>query len=180
MANGDTRGLVFDVQGHSVHDGPGTRTTVFLNGCPLSCVWCCNPEGLFTKPVVVRREIKCKHCGRCVEACPHHAISVDAAGVATFDRTFCDVCTTHECVANCYHEALEVSGKWMTVDDLMAVFKRDRQFWGSRGGVTFSGGEPLFQRDFILPLLRHCREARIHVCIETTACVPRRATCSRR
>lgn len=171
MANGDTRGLVFDVQGHSVHDGPGTRTTVFLNGCPLSCVWCCNPEGLFTRPVVVRREIKCKHCGRCVEACPHHAITVDAAGVATFDRTSCDVCTTHECVASCYHEALEVSGKWTTVDDLMAVFKRDRQFWGSRGGVTFSGGEPLFQREFILEMLRRCREARLHVCIETTACV---------
>ena len=167
------KGLVFDIQGHSVHDGPGTRTTVFLAGCPLECVWCCNPEGLFTKPVVVRREPKCKRCGRCLEACPKHAITLDDAGRAVFDRSRCDDCTTHECVANCYHEALEVSGKWMTVDELMRLFARDRQFWGSRGGVTFSGGEPLRQRDFILPLLRRCTEARIHTAIETTACVAR-------
>lgn len=173
-AKGGLKGLVFDVQGHSVHDGPGTRTTVFLAGCPLECVWCCNPEGLFLQPVVVRREIKCKGCRRCEEACPRHAISRDAAGVATFDRSLCDVCTTHECVESCYHEALEVSGEWMTVDGLMTVFQRDRQFWGSRGGVTFSGGEPLRQREFILELLRRCKEARIHVAIETTACVSER------
>lgn len=170
-AKGETKGLVFDVQGHSVHDGPGTRTTVFLAGCPLECVWCCNPEGLFTKPVVVRREPKCKRCGRCVDACPKHAITVDDAGRTVFDRSLCDACTTHECVESCYHEALEVSGKWMSVDELMRVFARDRQFWGSRGGVTFSGGEPLRQREFILELLERCSEARLHTCIETTACV---------
>ncbi len=170
-AKAERKGLVFDIQGHSVHDGPGTRTTVFLAGCPLECVWCCNPEGLFTKPVVVRREIKCKHCGRCIEACPKHAITIDESGTAVFDRALCDVCTTHECVKSCYHEALEVSGKWMTVDDLMAVFKRDRAFWGARGGVTFSGGEPLRQKEFILEVLRRCKEDRLHTAIETTACL---------
>lgn len=166
-----TKGLVFDIQGHSVHDGPGTRTTVFLAGCPLECVWCCNPEGLFTKPVVVRREIKCKKCGRCREACTRHAITLDDVGDAVFDRSLCDTCTTHECVASCYHEALEVSGRWMSADELMTIFARDRQFWGSRGGVTFSGGEPLRQREFILEVLRRCSEARLHTAIETTACV---------
>ena len=92
-----------------------------------------------------------------------------------FDRALCDVCPTHDCVEACYHEALEVSGKWMTVDDLIALFRRDRQFWGSRGGVTFSGGEPLRQREFLLEVLRRCREDRLHTCIETSACVPRDA-----
>src|SRR5512140_1842345 len=103
------KGLVFDIQGHSVHDGPGTRTTVFLAGCPLSCGWCCNPEGLFTSPVLVRRETRCKRCGRCVDACPRRAIALDATGNRVFDRALCDVCPTHDCVQACFHEALEVS-----------------------------------------------------------------------
>lgn len=174
MASGNEgpKGLVFDVQGHSVHDGPGTRTTVFMAGCPLHCVWCCNPEGLFRKPILMHRETKCKHCGRCAASCPQGAITYDEKGCGVFDRKLCDACRTFDCVDACYNEALTVSGKLYSVDDLMKIFERDRQFWGSRGGATFSGGEPLLQKDFMLPLLAECKRRFIHVCVETTACLP--------
>lgn len=164
-------GLAFDIQAHSVHDGPGTRTTVFLNGCPFACKWCCNPEGLSRKPVLMHREIRCVSCGNCLRACPKGAVTMEADG-PVFDRAVCADCESHECVAVCYHEGLVVSGTSHTVEDLVKIFQRDRQFWGSGGGVTFSGGEPLLQRDFMLPLLRRCREIRINTCVETTASLP--------
>jgi pyruvate formate lyase activating enzyme len=163
-------GLIFDVQGHSVHDGPGTRTTVFLNGCPLHCVWCSNPEGLFHSPVMMHRSSQCQCCGNCIETCPVGAPSVQD-GVLVFDRTKCDGCTTHECLDTCYHEGLVVSGERFTVDELMRILQRDRQFWGANGGVTFSGGEPLMQKDFILAMLKACKEHYMHTCIETTSCI---------
>lgn len=168
--NTEVKGLIFDIQGHSVHDGPGTRTTVFLSGCPLACIWCCNPEGLFHHPVMMYKESRCKHCGKCIEACPYGAISV-VDGKLAHNRKLCDICTTFECVEACLYEAKEISGKYYTVSELMEIFKRDRQFWGSRGGVTFSGGEPLLQKDFILQVTKACKETYIHVAIETTACL---------
>ncbi|WP_147820142.1 glycyl-radical enzyme activating protein [Salidesulfovibrio onnuriiensis] len=170
VAASQVTGLVFDVQGHSVHDGPGTRTTVFLNGCPLSCVWCSNPEGLFRKPVMMHRETRCQCCGKCIQNCPHGAASVQE-GRLVFDRALCDACTTHDCLDTCYHEAVAISGKRYTVDELMRIFQRDRQFWGSVGGVTFSGGEPLLQKPFILEVLKRCKESYIHTCVETTSCI---------
>ncbi len=163
-------GLIFDIQGHSVHDGPGTRTTVFLAGCPLNCIWCCNPEGLFTKKITMYRETRCKHCGNCINACPYNAINI-VSGNLIFDRKKCDVCTTKECVGACFNEAIIVSGKYYTIDQLMYKLKRDRPFWCSQGGVTFSGGEPLFQKKFILNVLKECKASYIHTCIETTSCV---------
>ena len=171
-APGGPTGLVFDIQAHSVHDGPGTRTTVFLGGCPFQCQWCCNPEGLATAPTVLFREGRCTACGACAEACSRGAITFDAQGHRSMDRSLCAGCSTLDCVATCYHEGLVVSGRRYTVGQLEALFQRDRQFWGSRGGVTFSGGEPLLQRDFMLPLLRRCRALGIHTCVETTASLP--------
>jgi pyruvate formate lyase activating enzyme len=171
LGKSDLRGLIFDVQGHSVHDGPGTRTTVFMNGCPLQCFWCCNPEGLFHQPVMMYSDKKCVHCGRCVEVCPSKAISFtedDCSLVQNRDE-HCDHCKTMECADACLHEAISIAGKYYTVDDLMKLFRRDRQFWGSRGGVTFSGGEPLLQHDFISEVLKKCKQAYIHTCVETTA-----------
>jgi pyruvate formate lyase activating enzyme len=165
--------LIFDIQAHSVHDGPGTRTTVFLSGCPLHCIWCCNPEGLARVPVIMWKQSKCVCCGECIKACPHKAISIaDDGKTLLHDRKFCDVCKTHECVEVCLHEALSLTAKYYTIDNLMEIFKRDRQFWGSHGGVTFSGGEPLFQQEFMLAILKKCREQYIHTAIETTTCVP--------
>jgi len=168
---GEVKGLIFDIQGHSVHDGPGTRTTVFFGGCPLDCVWCCNPEGLFHHPVVRYMSKRCVRCGNCLSACPRGALSRDGEGTIVLDRNQCDKCRSHECIAACYHEALIVTGRYYTIDELMRIFKRDRQFWASRGGVSLSGGEPLLQRSFILPLLKRCKETYIHVCIETTSCL---------
>jgi pyruvate formate lyase activating enzyme len=162
-------GLIFDIQAHSVHDGPGTRTTVFLNGCPLACLWCCNPEGLSRKPILMYRENRCTACGNCLPACPKEAISIGPDQKPVFDRAVCATCESHDCIGVCYQEGLVLSGASYTVEDLIEIFQRDRQFWGSRGGVTFSGGDPLLQRKFMLPLLQRCREIRINTCVETTA-----------
>jgi len=167
----EERGLIFDIQGHSVHDGPGTRTTVFMNGCPLHCVWCCNPEGLFHKPVIMYRSSKCICCGDCIKACPYGALSV-VDGALSHDRAVCDTCTTHECVKACLNEAVIESGRYYTQEELLKILKRDQQFWGKNGGVTFSGGEPLFQRKFISGILAECKRLHMHVCIETTSHLP--------
>lgn len=170
VVDSEPRGLVFSIQAHSVHDGPGARTTVFMSGCPLSCVWCCNPEGLFSHPVMLHSDVKCVKCGACISACPHGAISI-SEGLLSFDRKHCDSCVSHECSSVCMHEGISVSGKYYTISDLMRVFNRDRIFWGAKGGVTFSGGEPLLQRNFILPMMKKCKESYIHVTIETTSCL---------
>lgn len=168
--NKDAKGLIFDIQGHSVHDGPGTRTTVFLNGCPLNCIWCSNPEGLYREPIIMHRDSRCKCCGNCIKSCPNGAAFV-REGLLCFDRNICVKCETRECLNTCYQEALVISGQEYTVADLMDIFQRDRQFWGTKGGVTFSGGEPLLQKDFILEVLKACKESFIHTCVETTSCI---------
>lgn len=175
----EPQGLVFDIQGHSVHDGPGCRTLVFLSGCPLRCEWCANPEGMEMRPTLMFRAAKCKRkdydCTRCVRACPHGAVQVnpdpDSTEYLTIDRTFCKECDTFDCVKACAHESLALAGKWMSASELMRIISRDRQYWGGGGGVTFTGGEPLLQRDFIRTMLKKCRDAYIHTAIETSACV---------
>lgn len=171
-AGASPTGLTFDIQAHSVHDGPGTRTTVFLNGCPFACEWCCNPEGLSRKPVLMHRAARCKSCGNCFRACPDGAITRGTDGEPIFDRALCLSCDDHECVGACYQEGLVLSGEVQTVEGLVEVFQRDRQFWGSGGGVTFSGGEPLLQQDFMRALLHRCRDIRVNTCVETTASLP--------
>ncbi|MCW7754865.1 glycyl-radical enzyme activating protein [Desulfobotulus sp. H1] len=169
-ANQDAMGLIFDVQGHSVHDGPGTRTTVFLSGCPLHCVWCSNPEGLYRSPVVMHKLSRCQRCGNCLRSCPNGAVRVDN-NILLHDREICAKCTSYNCLDTCYQEALELSGRYYSVDELMRIFQRDRQFWGSKGGVTFSGGEPLLQKEFIIEILKACKSSFIHTCVETTSCM---------
>lgn len=164
------KGLVFSIQSYSVHDGPGMRTTVFLNGCPLKCGWCCNPEGLHPKQIMLYSSVKCKTCGACIEACPNDAVKL-IDGKLQFDRSKCDQCSTMECTKVCLNEGISIAGIEYTVDELMSRFQRERHFWGAKGGVTFSGGEPLMQKEFILPLLKECKDAYINTCIETTGCV---------
>lgn len=172
----ETKGLIFDIQGHSIHDGPGTRTVVFMSGCPLRCKWCCNPEGQLLHPRLIYKADLCRNCSpRCIEACPKAAArrSSNSGPPILFDRNTCDRCDSMDCVKACYMQALRASGKWYTVDELMHVLNRDRCYWGQKGGVTFSGGEPLLQHDFMAKLLNCCNEAYVSVCLETNAYVPR-------
>jgi pyruvate formate lyase activating enzyme len=166
------RGLIFDIQGYSVHDGSGCRTLVFLSGCPLRCTWCANPEGQLLRPRVMYRERKCAHTHyRCVRACPNNAIRIKdgASPPLRFDRSICDRCDSMDCVKACLSQALQISGRAYTVDELMRVLVRDQGFWGSQGGVTFSGGEPLFQAEFLSAVLEKCRSNYMHTAVETSA-----------
>lgn len=171
----EEKGLVFDIQGHSVHDGPGSRTLVFLAGCPLRCEWCANPEGMEFRQKIRYLSSKCVGCLRCVQVCPKQAISVEEGEqgekLLKINRDLCSKCETLDCAKACLNEAIVISGRWMTVAELLGILRRDRKFWGPKGGVTFSGGEPLFQKNFILQALKKCREAYIHTGIETSAYV---------
>ncbi len=158
-------GTVFDIQRFSLHDGPGIRTIVFLNGCPLSCVWCSNPESQSLKPVIMFREKECIKCGLCVKACKQGAISSENQNL--IDRDKCIGCG--ECVNVCPTSALVLKGKKMTVTQLMKELKKDSTtFRRSGGGVTLSGGEPLVQHKFAGELLKACKAMGFHTAIETT------------
>ena len=163
-----TTGLVFDIKHYSIHDGPGIRTTVFLKGCPLSCWWCHNPESQSPHMEMLLRDNRCIKCGACIETCPQAAIQwLDGEPVT--DRTLCAQCGT--CEAVCYAEARERVGREMTVAQVMAAIERDAAFYDeSRGGVTFSGGEPLWQADFLLALLQACQAREIHTALDTSGC----------
>jgi pyruvate formate lyase activating enzyme len=166
------KGLVFDIQGYSVHDGSGCRTLVFLSGCPLRCAWCSNPEGQILRPRVMHSAVKCRRaCDRCFKACPNSAVQIlqGADPPIKFNRSICDQCDDMKCVKACLNQALRIVGRSCTIDDLMRDLVRDQQFWGSRGGVTFGGGEPLFQAEFLLALLEKCRANYMHTTIETSA-----------
>ncbi len=160
------KGIVFNIQRYSIDDGPGVRTTVFMKGCPLSCLWCSNPESQCMKPEVTYRYTSCKRCGTCVEVCPEGIITLDDDGVH-IDRTKCTLCG--ECVSNCLPQALQISGKEMTVDEVFKVVKKDADYYeASGGGVTASGGEILVQADFVAELFKRCREAGFHTNADTS------------
>ena len=164
------KGIVFDIKKFSIHDGPGIRTTVFFKGCPLSCWWCHNPESQASEPELVFWESRCIRCGTCEAVCAQGAISWDGDVVST-DEENCTLCG--DCVEVCYAEAREIAGREMPVAQVITEIERDIPFYDeSGGGVTFSGGEPLFQLDFLLALLRACREKEIHTAVDTCGFAP--------
>jgi pyruvate formate lyase activating enzyme len=159
-------GTVFNIQRYSIDDGPGVRTTVFLKGCPLTCLWCSNPESQCGLPEVTYRYTSCKRCGTCVKVCPAQAVTLTDDGVH-IDRAECTLC--EECVKNCVPEALKISGKKMTVDEVFKVVKKDADYYeASGGGVTASGGEILTQADFVTALFKRCKEAGYHTNADTS------------
>ena len=159
-------GCIFDIKRYAIHDGPGIRTTVFFKGCPLRCRWCHNPESWKNNPELSVRFSRCIGCGRCTEVCSRNAITmVDNRPVTDLEK--CNLCG--ECINVCLTGAREIIGSWTTVSQVMAEVEKDRIFYDqSGGGVTFSGGEPLYQYNFLLALLENCRSSGIHSAVDTT------------
>jgi pyruvate formate lyase activating enzyme len=159
-------GLVFDIKRYSINDGPGIRTTVFLKGCPLQCRWCHNPEGQSFTPEVMVRAARClKDCSECLAVCPEDALSKSGAMLA-LDRVRCTACG--ECAEICPTQAIEIVGHRLTPAELVQEIEKDRVFHEeSDGGVTFSGGEPLSQPDFLDEVLDLCRKKEIHTAVDT-------------
>lgn len=149
-------GTVLSIERCSLHDGPGLRTTVFLKGCPLACLWCHNPESLSFEAELYLFEEKCTGCGACTQACKTGR-----------DRASCTGCG--KCAALCPNSAIEIKGIKMTPQEVMAQVVKDVKFYNqSGGGLTISGGEPLAQFDFTLELLRLAKQSGIHTCLETS------------
>jgi glycyl-radical enzyme activating protein len=158
--------IVFDIQRASLHDGPGIRTTIFLKGCPLECLWCHNPEAVEPMRQLFFYFDKCTQCGDCVKVCEdgvHHLI--DGKHIIDYDKcTFCG-----KCIEACNFNALKIIGAEMSVDDVMREIMADVDFYSnSGGGMTLSGGEPLAQFSFSMELLKRCREAGVNTCVETS------------
>ncbi|MBP3039894.1 glycyl-radical enzyme activating protein [Bacillaceae bacterium Marseille-Q3522] len=160
------KGLVFDIQRFSVHDGPGIRTLVFLKGCPLRCRWCSNPESQQSVKQLMFVERNCIHCKQCIMACPQNALSFTPA--FHLDETKCKKCG--KCVDVCYSGALEMVGCEQDVEEVMQELEKDQlHYRKSGGGITLSGGEPLAQPDYCKKLLMACKARGWHTAIETTA-----------
>ena len=168
----EIKGLIFDIQPYSTHDGPGTRTNVFFVGCPLQCKWCANPESWeVKKKTLMFAERTCKWdqgCRACRDACPYGSLKVSDTEPPSVDWGICSKCTTIECKEFCAANALKQPIREMTVDEVHKILLRDMNSWGSSGGVTFTGGEPLMHHDFLVPLLKKCKASMIHTAIETT------------
>lgn len=159
MSNNKTSATIINIQRFSIHDGPGIRTTVFFKGCNLRCLWCHNPESQKASPERMFYKHKCVGCGACRAVC---------------DVAFgsgCDACG--KCTGVCLYGAREISGRAVSLDELLFEIEKDKDFYeASGGGVTFSGGEPLLQFDFLFEILKKCKEKGIHTAIETAGNVP--------
>lgn len=188
--------LVTDIQRFSVNDGPGIRTTVFLKGCPLNCLWCHNPECKNPHDEIYQHVDKCIRCGECIRACPEGAITfprnqekaysgpryhLDSGGEVSgqasssiedirpprIDRAQCKGCM--KCVETCKYGAITRVSKTMTVGDVMEEVKADEIFYEtSGGGLTVSGGDPLLLPDVTLALLKASKGIGIHTALETS------------
>jgi len=167
---GRMNGRIFEIQRFSIHDGPGIRTTVFMKGCPLRCLWCHNPEGISSESLLSFVRKKCIRCGYCLQACEQgvHSLIGDEH---VLDRRKCIVCGA--CTRECYSGSLEVVGREASVDEVIATVVRDRPFYeNSGGGMTLSGGEPTHQIDFCEALLRAAKGEGLNTCVETCGFSP--------
>ena len=184
MANKELTGKFYDLQGFSVHDGPGIRLTCFMKGCPLRCLWCHSPESQAFPTELNWMEIKCvgiEKCGRCIAACPENAVSAGKKKqsltgdgeitLVTVDRDKCTNCG--ECTKACTAKALYMCGTDYTVEEIMERVRRDKPFFKtSGGGVTISGGECLCQPEYVLALLKQCKAEEVHTAVDTCGFVP--------
>lgn len=161
-----TAGVIFDIKKYAIHDGPGIRTTVFFKGCPLACSWCHNPEGMAATTQRIYRAERCIGCGECIQICSRKAIRRTAAGMIA-DPSKCELCRA--CADHCPAEAVEFVGRQVKVAEVIGQIEKDLAFYdASKGGVTFSGGEPLMQPEFLLELLGACGDLDLHRTVDTT------------
>ena len=169
------KGIITHIQRYSIHDGPGIRTVVFFKGCPLACLWCCNPETQSFQPELEFIQKLCQHCGQCVKICPENAVNADlfCPESEKINRQKCTLCG--ECVVVCPSDALKIIGQKMDAEAALAVIKKDAAYYRrSGGGVTLSGGEPLSQPEFAQQLLEKCHDLNIHTALETCGQAPRK------
>ena len=163
--NNEVFGTIFGIQHFSIHDGPGIRTTVFLKGCPLNCLWCHNPEGISVKQELSFTSGKCVSCGTCYKNCPdvHKLVN----GEHSIDRGNCKLCG--KCIKDCCGSSLEIIGKETSAEEIIKNVSRDKRYYEiSNGGVTFSGGEPMLQFEFLYSLLKKAKADGIHTAVETS------------
>ena len=159
----NTKGLIFDIQKFAIHDGYGIRTLVFLKGCPLKCRWCSNPESQEVNIDITFNAEKCLQCYECISVCP--------SGVLNKNNLFsndgnCIKCG--KCVDVCYSQARQKVGRWVDVDELFDIVKKDRTYYTqTNGGVTIGGGEPTLQNEFLVEFLKKCKQNGINTAIET-------------
>ncbi len=162
---GEKKGNIFDIQRFSIGNGPGIRTTVFLKGCPLRCKWCHNPESMSGKPQLMYDKKLCKKCGACAKACPTQGISLSLEDYH-IDRMTCTLCGV--CVSACNYGALSVAGREITEDALWEILQKDKAYYeSSEGGVTFSGGEPTMQPEFLLSMMERLKGEGISIAVDT-------------
>jgi len=152
------KGILYNIQRFSLHDGPGIRTTVFFKGCNMYCAWCHNPESISFNPQVMKNSSKCTSCGECAKVC-----KVNKPG--------CILCKT--CVAACPTGAITTVGREYTVAEVMDIVLKDRAYYSkSGGGVTFSGGEASAQPEFLIALAKACKAEGLHTCLDTNGLIP--------
>jgi pyruvate formate lyase activating enzyme len=158
--------LIFDIKRYALHDGPGIRTTLFLKGCPLRCVWCHNPESWSSGKQRLYKQVKCIGCSSCVEACPEGALKLTPEGIRPTGRP-CVTCGA--CAEACPALAMEICGREWPMDELMAEVEKERGVMqDSGGGVTLSGGEPLLHLEYTLELLEELGRRGFHRAVDTT------------
>lgn len=165
------RGIIFNIQNFSVHDGPGIRTIVFLKGCPLRCLWCSNPESQKSQPELAWSSQKCIGCNQCIGSCNFGSITFDSgSNQLKINRELCTGC--FKCADSCPSKALHVIGEEKSIGEILEEVEADGIFYSnSRGGLTLSGGEPLLQGEFAIELLKEAKHRRIDCAIETTGYV---------
>ena len=156
---------IFDIKRYAINDGPGIRIVIFMKGCNLNCAWCHNPEGISPKQEKMYAPNKCIGCSTCMDVCPENALTLTAEGIVT-DTELCTLCG--KCAEVCPTMAIEMSGRTMTVEEIMDEIEKERVFFDqSGGGVTFSGGDPLVHHEFLIQLLDECGRRNIHRAVDT-------------